>query len=174
MGRLKGLGKRFKGRMAGSAKGIAGLIILVAVHYFLSKWMEQITEDFMQRQIDELAPEVERKLLEKEDELDALLAEDSEAEFYINVRFGITTITTTQFAGPDGPEEVESLPLVELDSVGFSRQPWDAKEINKFEHACMASSNTTIVTVSHPVTPAEMFDDVESTDTEGTPEPVPQ
>jgi hypothetical protein len=174
MGKLKGLGKRFKGRMTGSAKGIAGLIVVVAVHFFLSKWMEEITEDFMQRQIEELAPVIERKLLEKEDELDALLAEDSEADFYINVRFGITTITTTTFAGPDGPEQVDSLPLVELESVGFSRQPWDPKEINRFEHECGASSHTTIVTVSHPVSPAELFEDVESTDTEGAPEPVPQ
>jgi hypothetical protein len=172
MAKLKGLGKRYSGRLKGAGKGLAGLIILVAAHFFFSKWMEEITEDFMQRQIEALAPEIERQLLEKEAELDQLLEEDSEADFHINVRFAITTITTTTFAGPDGPEQVESLPMVELHSVGFSRQPWDNKEINKFENACMASSNTTIVTVSHPVNPTELFDDVQPTDTEGTPEPV--
>jgi hypothetical protein len=174
MGRLKGLGKRYKGKMIGGAKGVAALIVVLALNYFLGKWMEKQTEEMLQKKIEALSPQVEEKLLEKEHELEALLEEDSEADFYINVRFAITTIEQTYPFGPDGPEEVETPPFPELDSVGYSRQPWDAKVFTKQEHACGAHAYSDIHTVSYPVSPAELFDPIDPKESEETPEPVPQ
>jgi hypothetical protein len=176
-GKLKGLkGGRIKGgSLRSGAKGIAGVLILIAIHYGLGRLMEKIENDFIDRQIDELAPKVEEKLLEKEDELDALLAEDSEAELFVNVRFTISTTTTVVVgAGPEGMEEVESMPFVELHSVGFSRQPWDPKPTHSWEHSCGSTTQSTIITASHPINPAELFDDEQPTDTPGAEQPVPQ
>jgi hypothetical protein len=168
VGKLKGF---WKGRFGPGAKGvggsIAGLLIVLALNYFIGKWLEEQLNDFIKKQIEELAPEVEQALLDKEDELEALLEEDSEADIYMNVRFALSS-DSTFVAGPGPePEEITTWPEVTLHSVGFSRQPWDPKPIFKWQQNCGSRTETTIVTASEAIKPDEIFADEQPAGTAG-------
>lgn len=157
-GKMRGKGFRSGAKSVG--KGLAGLLAMVALNYFLGKWMEGIQQDFIDKQIDDLAPKIEEKLAERSDELEALLEEDPDADVFVNVQFSIDTWTTYD---PEG--STDSLPAVHLVKVGFSREAWDATPTTKFETHCGATVESTFVTASQAVNPMELFTDEQTTET---------
>jgi hypothetical protein len=171
-GKLKSRSFRSGAKSAGGA--FAGALVMLALEYLLGKLMESVYEGFIERQIDEKAPEVEAKLAERQDELDALLEADSEADVYVNVRFSIDLPHVSTYS-PDtqGPVTIDVPPVVFLHSVGYSRQPWDPKPIEERETSCGASVDKTIVTASQPVNVMDFFTDEETREnTEGAGQPA--
>ncbi len=165
MGKMKS--GRFRAGAKGMAKGLAGLVAMLVLQYFLGKLMEKVVQDFIEKQIDELAPKIQEELEAKEDELEKLLEEDSEGEVYVNVRLAVETWTTPD---PEGP--VESLPGVKLHSVGYSRHPWDPKETTTHETYCLSTVEQTLITHSEPLSPLELFTEPETPVEEGAEQPA--
>jgi hypothetical protein len=146
LGRMKSPG--FRGR----AGGFAALIALIALQYLLGKWTGKLIEDFIQKQIEELGPKIEEELELEEDALERLLEEDSEADIHVNVRLAIETWSDA--------EGNDSLPGVKLDSVGYSREPWDPTPIETWEMHCFSRLDRTIITHSEKLSPLDLFTDV--------------
>ncbi|GAA0666909.1 hypothetical protein GCM10010193_18200 [Kitasatospora atroaurantiaca] len=136
------------------AKTLGALVAMLVLQYLMSKLMESLTEKFIEQQIRDLAPKVESGLAAKGDQLDALLLEDSDADFYINVQF---TIQTTDIPVPDDYSTITSMPLVDLGEMGFSRQPWDATPVESTQLNCGTTSHTTVFTVSEPFSPRDLL-----------------
>jgi hypothetical protein len=155
--------RSFKSGAKAAGGAFAGALVMLALEFLIGKLMEKVYADFIERQIDEKAPEVEAKLAERQDELDALLEADSEADVYVNVRFSIDFPQMRTYT-PEvrGPVTIDVPPVVFLHSVGYSRQPWDPKPIEQHEVSCMASVDKTIVTASQAVNVMDFFTDEES------------
>ncbi|MFE0025053.1 DUF4157 domain-containing protein [Amycolatopsis sp. NPDC059021] len=147
---------KFRAQAASGAKAAAAILAMLLLDYLMSEVKSSIDDSLIQQQIDKLGPEIERKLAAQGEQLDALLAEDSEAEVQMNVRFDIIKPQIRTF-GEGETTSVEGLPMVELAEVGFSRQPWDATPTRSTQYTCGSTLHTTRVTVSQPFDPGALF-----------------
>jgi hypothetical protein len=161
VGKLKS--QRFKSGAKTVAGAVVTVLVMLALQWLLGKLMERIYNDFIQKQIDDLSPKIEDDLHSKQDQAEALLEEDSDADIYVNVRLSVDFAHMTQYAtvDPDGtpepPSELDIPPVVFLVDTGFSRQPWDTTPIEKHEQSCGSRVDKTIITSSVAISPSDFF-----------------
>lgn len=154
---------RFRSRsFRSSAKGIGGLLAVLLTQYLLAKWMEDITQEQIRKDLEKLEPKVQESLekaLEAEaDEFDALLEEDPDAEIYVNVRYRIGMWENTD-PDPYGPGSTETYWETELVDVAFSRKPSSTKSTYEREQTgCVSAINWETVTVSERIPVKELFE----------------
>jgi hypothetical protein len=163
--------KRFKAAAKDVGETLITIVVILALDYLFGKVSDHFLQKYVEKQIDNLGPDIEEDLLSHRDQAEALLEEDAEGAFYMNVRLKIETATYQDYTGPQGElEDHDVMPAVKLVTTGFSRQPWDPTPVQKSDMMCGASGYTfqTTWATSVEIRPADFFAD-ETAATESVP-----
>lgn len=160
--------QKFRTGVKEVGKSLIGLLVIIALQYVVGKLMEKIAADFIDKQVENLQPDIEKALEDKSDELEDLIEEDPDADIYVNVQL-VVGVGHTKWVDPEMMDvvDMDTLPAVWLSKVGYSRQPWDDTPQTVHSEACLgtASDDKTYVTSSYPISPMDFFKDDAATPT---------
>ncbi len=146
------------GRLRSMGRGLAGAVAGLLLQWLMAKWMAEIEAEIVQDQIEKLQPDVEAKLQKaleaKSDELVQLFQENPDADIYINISFELH-----RFQHYDQYGTIESLPIVEIGDVGFTRTPVSDRPRLRMETvACIQQVEVETLTMSDKVPVKELFE----------------
>jgi hypothetical protein len=124
--------------------------------------MAKVEQDLVNKQIKEKQSEIEAKLQEalaaQSEELIKLIEANPNAEIYVNITFELNRYNMA-VRGPQGPEIVQSLPVVEVARVGYSVKPWGPTPTRIDTVACVQTIEVESLTVSDKLPIKELFEE---------------
>ncbi|MCX5557531.1 DUF4157 domain-containing protein [Streptomyces sp. NBC_00038] len=154
-------GRMRSARFRAGARTAAGIVAMLLIEYIASRIKGSLEDQVIQQQMEKLAPQIEAKLAAQGDQLDALLAEDSDAEVCLNVRFDIITVQTRTY-DQGGVTPADMLPVIQLTDTGFSRVPWDQTPVHSTHPSCGSTSHVTSLAFSERFMPKDLFTDIDA------------
>jgi hypothetical protein len=159
--RLRGRAIQLGRRVPSTVRSVAGGFVRALTQVALDEAMDRfVYGPFIEAQIGALESVVQTKLTEEERqrELDDLLAKDGDQPIWINVTYKIAYPQVRHYDDRGQGSDVNVPPTVKVEKVEYSRtstehDPRQGTEIGW----CNGRVDVTTVTVSHVVTPAELF-----------------
>jgi hypothetical protein len=159
-GRLRGWTRG--GRLRSTAGGIAGLIATAIIYYLLGRWMDHLMEQRAEAAMEEIERRVREAIEARQDEIELLLDQDSDAAIFANVIFATHVVELRDY-GEVTPGDHSSIgrttigPLPELRSVSFSHTAMETGRHESQTFIPGSTTRTTTYTIAEELPLAEMF-----------------